>query len=651
MPALLPAHNPSAPRHFSASRSAVLLALATLPSLVALPSHASDQLEDIVVTASGHDQMAKDAPASMSVITRESLEGRHYSDLTDALRGLPGVTVSSGGYSKDISIRGMPGEYTLILVDGRPIDSRDTRPSGSGGFEQDWLPSLEAIERIEVVRGPMSTRYGSDAIGGVINIITRKTQEEWVTNLHYDTFIPQHSVSGHERQSRIRTSGPLIDGLLGLSVSAGQTTRQEDDITRGYPQRKRQDLDTKLSLTPDDNQRIEAEFAYHDQNRQTEEGRSQGQDSDRDWDTRRFSLSHQGDWASASTNSYVQYETSRNDSRDITLSNTKASSNVLIPLGDHLTTLGVSFEEEHLEDNDTNALSEINEIRNSRWSLFAEDEWLLTDDWALTGGVRLDEDENYGSHLSPRLYSVYQLADSWTLKTGVATGYKAPSLRQVADNWVQDSRGGDIYGNPDLEAETSLSREIGLLYDNARGTQAGVTLFRSDFDDKIVTELCPDGACAGGADDARWYNNVDSAVTQGVELSLNQELSHDLALALSYTYTDSEQTSGENKGQPLTQIPRHQATAQLDWQLNHRLNHWTRVDWRGEETQPATGVTSRTVIAPSYTIVDTGVSFDATTQLTLSAGLYNLFDKRVRYDDFGYVEDGRRLWVGVDYTL
>lgn len=634
-----------------ASRSAVLLALAALPSLVVLPSHASDQLEDIVVTASGHDQMVKDAPASMSVITRESLEGRHYSDLTDALRGLPGVTVSSGGYSKDISIRGMPGEYTLILVDGRPIDSRDTRPSGSGGFEQDWLPPLEAIERIEVVRGPMSTRYGSDAIGGVINIITRKTQEEWVTNLHYDTFIPQHSVSGHERQSRIRTSGPLIDGLLGLSVSAGQTTRQEDDITRGYPQRKRQDLDTKLSLTPDDNQRIEAEFAYHDQNRQTEEDRSQGQDSDRDWDTRRFSLSHEGDWASASTNSYVQHETSRNDSRDITLSNTKASSHVLIPLGNHLGTVGASFEEERLEDNDTNALSDINEIRNSRWSLFAEDEWLLTDDWALTGGVRLDEDENYGSHLSPRLYSVYQLADSWTLKTGVATGYKAPSLRQVADNWVQDSRGGDIYGNPDLEAETSLSREIGLLYANTRGTQAGVTLFRSDFDDKIVTELCPDGACAGGADDARWYNNVDSAVTQGVELSLNQELRHDLALALSYTYTDSEQTSGENKGQPLTQIPRHQATAQLDWQLNHRLNHWTRVDWRGEETQPATGVTSRTVIAPSYTIVDTGVSFDATTQLTLSAGLYNLFDKRVRYDDFGYVEDGRRLWVGVDYTL
>ncbi|MDL2191046.1 TonB-dependent receptor [Cobetia sp. LC6] len=595
--------------------------------------------------------MIKDAPASMSVVTRESLEGRHYSDLTDALRGLPGVTVSSGGYSKDISIRGMPGEYTLILVDGRPIDSRDTRPSGSGGFEQDWLPPLEAIERIEVVRGPMSTRYGSDAIGGVINIITRKTQEEWVTNLHYDTFIPQHSDSGHERQSRIRTSGPLIDGLLGLSVSAGQTTRQEDDITRGYPERKRQDLETKLSLTPDDNQRIDVEFAYHDQNRQTEEDRSQGQDSDRDWDTRRFSLSHEGDWASASTNSYVQHETSRNDSRDITLSNTKASSHVLIPLGDHLATVGASFEEERLEDNDTNALSDINEIRNSRWSLFAEDEWLLTDDWALTGGVRLDEDENYGSHLSPRLYSVYQLADSWTLKTGVATGYKAPSLRQVADNWVQDSRGGDIYGNPDLEAETSLSREIGLLYDNARGTQAGVTLFRSDFDDKIVTELCPDGACAGGADDARWYNNVDSAVTQGVELSLNQELRHDLALALSYTYTDSEQTSGDNKGQPLTQIPRHQATAQLDWQLNHRLNHWTRVDWRGEETQPATGVTSRTVIAPSYTIVDTGVSFDATTQLTLSAGLYNLFDKRVRYDDFGYVEDGRRLGVGVDYTL
>jgi outer membrane receptor for ferrienterochelin and colicins len=118
------------------------------------------QLNDIVVTASGFEQQISSAPASISVISREELERGYYQNVTDALRDVPGVVVTGGGRGdngNDISIRGMPSQYTLILVDGRPINSRESRPNGDAGFEQDWLPPLQAIERIEVVRGPMST--------------------------------------------------------------------------------------------------------------------------------------------------------------------------------------------------------------------------------------------------------------------------------------------------------------------------------------------------------------------------------------------------------------------------------------------------------------------------------------------------------------
>lgn len=131
------------------------------------------KLNQIVVTATGFEQNITDAPASITVVPGEELEKGAYRDLTDALKDVQGVAVTGSAAERDIFIRGLPGSYTLLLVDGKRQSTRDARTNGNSGFEQSFLPPANAIERIEVIRGPMSSLYGSDAMGGVINIITK----------------------------------------------------------------------------------------------------------------------------------------------------------------------------------------------------------------------------------------------------------------------------------------------------------------------------------------------------------------------------------------------------------------------------------------------------------------------------------------------
>ncbi len=123
--------------------------------------------ETIVVTAAGYEQDVSKAPASMTVITQKELETRQYNDITDILRNTPGVVVSGAGSAQTISIRGMGSSYTLFLVNGKRQYSKDVNPNGDdSGFEKNILPPISAIELIEVIRGPASTLYGSDAMGG-----------------------------------------------------------------------------------------------------------------------------------------------------------------------------------------------------------------------------------------------------------------------------------------------------------------------------------------------------------------------------------------------------------------------------------------------------------------------------------------------------
>ncbi len=634
--------------------------LATGPALA--ENGNSHELGQVTVTASGHAQQLEDAPASISVITREQIEQRYYQDATDALRDIPGVIITGGGSGdrgNDIVIRGMPAQYTLILVDGKPVSTRETRPNGSAGFEQDWLPPLQSIERIEVVRGPMSTLYGSDAIGGVINVITRKVAEEWGGAVQLDTIIQDDSRSGDIQQGNFSLSGPLLADTLGLQVYGRASSRQEDRFVDGFEEKNLKNLNARLSFTPTDNQDFTLEAGRTKQDRRSLIGysapatgcRGGCTDSDNEFTREVLALSHTGRWDFGTTDSYVQREEAENLTREMKVTNTSAKTALVTPLGDHLLTVGANFEKEELSDETSNQISDRTEVDASKWALFAEDEWMLPGNVSVTGGVRLDDDENYGSHVSPRLYGVWGMAPRWTLKGGVSTGFRSPSLREITPDWGQVSRGGDVYGNPDLEPETSVNKELGLYFNAGRDLQANVTVFHNDFKDKITRIACPASVCPGGPNqfgsDPTYRVNVDEAVTRGVEAAVSTTLARTLDLTLSYTYTDSEQKSGEYKGEPLNQVPKHLASLQADWRVTGRLSPWLAVRYRGEESQPTTGPSSSSIVAPSNTLVDAGLAFKLTPQATLNTGIYNIADKEIFQDQYGYVEDGRRYWLGM----
>lgn len=655
--------------------------VAALASSFVMTASAEDPERLLVTTASGFKQTVEDAPASVSVVTREQLETKSYRDVTDALKDVPGVLVTGGGSSSDISIRGMDPKYTMILVDGKRVASRETRPnSDNSGIEQGWLPPLPAIERIEVVRGPMSSLYGSDAMGGVINIITRKAQKEWNFSLRGDTTLTERKNEGNTGQGSFYAAGPLIDNVLGLKLQGQYSHRGEDRRVDGYNRQITASGGGTLSWTPDEKNTVEFEFKKDNQHRDSRVGYSKSaelvkgkapQSSFTDYELTHYALTHDGIYDFGTMNTYVQRDESRNPSRKMDYDDTTVRNQTVFMFGDHMLSVGGQYRYEELKD-EGNKLKGNNKLDRYSWALFAEDEWTLTNDFALTAGLRMDKDENFGTHWTPRVYGVWHLADEWTLKGGVSTGYRSPDLRQATATWGQATGGGRydavIYGNPDLKPEKSVTEEIGIIWDNRDNLTASLTIYNTDFKDKI-TEVrrcdsrsdkapgmrdCTLADGVGNSGDPYDFvsdrTNVDKANMRGVEVTANWIISPEWNLAANYTFTDTEQKSGDFKGKPLNKQPRHMANATLNWETTPEMETWARINFRGK-TSDYLSRTSMSKSTPSYAFVDVGTSYSLTKQLNLIGGVYNVFDRRIERDNYGSTLEGRRYNIGLNYNF
>ncbi|NIY46106.1 ligand-gated channel protein [Cedecea colo] len=643
---------------------AALVCTATAPSLVL-----ADTQDTLVVTATGFEQKIQNAPASISVITKQQIEDKAWRDVTDALKDVPGVVVTGGGSSSDISIRGMSSQYTLFLIDGKRISTRGTRPnSDNAGIEQGWMPALESIERIEVIRGPMSSLYGSDAMGGVINVITKKTSttRDWTASLHGETTFQENHDSGDIFQTDLYAAGPLIEGLLGAKVSGLLSRRAEDKILNGYNEQKMRNGSLGFNLTPDDKNDFDLDISRELQDRNSTPGESKAlsnSKSESRYEHTTYALTHHGYYEAFNTTTYAQQEKTNNPGRDMESYNTVLNNQNQIFLDNHTLTLGAQYRYEKLKDegNQLEAAQGLNKLTRWSWALFSEDEWAMTDSFTLTGGLRMDKDQNYGTHWTPRGYGVWHFTDQWTLKGGVSAGYRSPDLRQSSASWGQVTGGGRqdgiIVGNPDLKPEKSLSEEIALLWDNRDNLNAGITLFNTDFKDKITeVRRCTrrtDPACRIGD---RVYDfvsdrvNVDKANMRGVESTFGWQITQTLNLTSNYTYTASEQKSGRFSGKPLNKMPKHMFNSTLDWQATPDVGFWSRLNLRGKTSE----YLSRTSISqgtPSYTLVDVGLRYNANKDMMVSAGVYNVFDKTIDYANYNTILDGRRYTVGLTYNF
>lgn len=663
------------------------------------------RLDQLVVTATGFEQSVTDAPASITVVPREELEKGAYRNLADALRDVQGVAVTGVANEQDIYIRGLPGSYTLLLVDGKRQSTRDARTNGNAGFEQSFLPPLELIERIEVLRGPMSSLYGSDAMGGVINVITRKVADRWTATVSTDGTLQQHSDYGNSLQGSVYASGPVIPELLGLQVWGRGLLRQEDSIVDGTAEGRDTDFGGRLTLTPNEDHDITLEAGRTRLRRESSYGNTAetpGSDNynynynDRD----HWQLSHTGRWGGTTSEFSLSQEWGERTNfnwdgkksafvenlRSPEIRNTVLDGKFTTPfelLGKHTLVTGGQFIDANLTDQNPGRRAGVDEQFNIRqWALFGEDEWWVTPDLALTGGLRMDHHEIYGAHYSPRGYAVWHATDQLTLKGGVSTGFRAPEIRTIAPGYAYTTGGGGcsygptgtcgvIIGDPNLKPEKSTSYEISALWDNQAGLRLGATYFYTDFKDKISNALVynPDGTIARWSEDPNyrlWYSfNIDEAVLQGVELTSDWQVTDTISLRASYTYTDSEQQTGTYAGLPLTRTPEHMANFRADWTTPiDGLNAWAAATYHGSEInagmrigtagQPVYGPDGKTVLArkyDAYTTVDIGATYNFSEGVTLKAAVYNFFDKRVEVNDLNNVVEGRRFWLGMSSTF
>jgi len=688
-------------------------------SSFAAEAEAPAQMELPTQTVLGTAQEEIKQMPGVSIITAEDIKKRPpANDLSDIIRTMPGVNLtgnsSSGqrGNNRQIDIRGMGPENTLILVDGKPVGSRNSVRYGWRGErdsrgDSNWVPA-DQVERIEVIRGPAAARYGNGAAGGVVNIITKQpgTQTHGSATIYHN--FAQHSAEGETERMNFGLNGPLTDTLsYRVYGNVAKTNADDADINSGHESLRtgnqvgtlpagregvrNKDVNGLLSwnITPEQTLDLEAGFSrqgniYTGDTQNTNSNATVKNMLGHETNIlyrETYAVTHRGEWDFGSTLAYVQYEKTRNrrlneglagglegifsansfstnELRDLT-----AHGEVNLPLHagvEQVLTLGSEWVEQKLGDPNANlqtttaggsvpGLSSTSRSDSSAsriFSLFAEDNIELRPGTRLTPGLRLDHHNIVGDNWSPSLNLSQVLTDTLTLKAGIARSYKAPNLYQLNPNYLLYSNGQGCYGqttscylqgNADLDAETSVNKELGLEYRND-GVVAGLTYFRNDYKNKIESGLTPVGTASGGTGSTarasifKW-ENVPKALVEGLEGTVALPLGEQVNWTNNFTYM--LQSKNKQTGDVLSVTPKYTLNSMLDWQATQDLSLQASVAWYGKQTPKkydyhgnrVTG-TSNNQLSP-YAIAGVSGTYALTKNLSLTAGVDNVFDKRL----------------------
>jgi len=609
---------------------------------------------EIVVTANRLETPAKEVASSVTIITREDLEKMKKSTVLEVMREVLGVTIIQNGgtgAAASMSIRGANSEHTLVLMDGVELND-PISPSRS--YDLAHL-ILDNIERIEILRGPQSTLYGSDAIGGVVNIITNKGLGK-----------PRFSLSSYggsyktfSTQAGIRGSTEKINYSLGLSHVS---TQGISAASTAYPGNEEEDsyqnltFSGRMGFSPWDNMEIDLVLRSINTEADIDNfGGANGDDPNNRQDYKSLFLKGQlrtlllnNRWEQRLSISLIhndrQHENLPDASHPFDSEEGRFKSkmfkidwqNNLFLHETNTLTFGVNHQQEQGESEYHfkglwGPYSSLFPLQQAHLTgIYLQDQIRLAHRFFATAGVRLDSHSQFGWALTYRLAPAYFIEKTGTkFKATLGTGFKSPSLYQL---YAPATSFGPI-GNRDLKPEKSTGWDAGIeqfLLDER--VFLGVTYFHNDYRGLIDFDFL------------QGYCNIGKAESKGAELYLQAEPRDRLRLRASYTRLEAKD---KDTGTPLLRRPEHKFTASLNYNLLNRGNirisyiYIGKRDDKDFATWPYPQIT-----LPGYNLLNAAFSFDLSTNIQIFVRLDNLFN--VEYENIlGYGTPGFSAFGGV----
>ncbi len=631
--------------HYAA---AFALAVSSLSTHVMSDTNA--EIEEILVSASLIPISASRSANAVTVIDREQLKNRATVSLSNILRDVPGFSVSQVGVlgsQTQIRVRGAEANHLLVTIDG--VEAND--PSQGDEFSWGTLTASD-IERIEIIRGPQSSLRGSDAVAGVVNIITRSADKSSV-----GLFVESGSWATHHSGFNIGHKQGDFDIRFGLShiESEGDNIARTGDENDGY---RNTTFNLKSGLRLSDQMSISFAARESDgMNQFDADNDFDGliEDQDRVSEFENSTMRLQGDYSSKDGSWQHKVLISQSKSDNVAFAD-KVKGNVTASTKDQYQYIGsLSWDQGaqniavlvEREEEDWMQRGEISwgiydpnqDRERDTDSLAVEYRSDVSDQLTLAASGRHDDNSEFDSAKTYRAEVIYQLSEATRVRSAVGTAVKNPTFTERFGFYT------NFIGNPNLIPEESTSLELGVDQEVMDGD---VTLSLTIFDAELENEI--DGFVYDPATFAYTSNNInDTSERKGAELSAVGDISESLSLSAAYTYVDS---TGDDSAREVRR-PRHVASLNLGWQAADNLYLNTNIQFTGEQTDiyfPPFPEPSQVVDLSNHTLLNINLNYSATKQLEMYLKVENALGDN--YEEvFGYQTLGFGASLGLRYSM
>lgn len=597
---------------------------------VALAAETSDSRFATVVTASRTEQLRSEAATPIDVITRAEIERTGARDLADLLALHPAVQIERSFAGAGVYVQGLEPQHVLILIDGQRAIGRV-----NGVVDLSRIP-VERIEQVEISRGAGSVLYGSDALGGVINVITRSTRRRWEGSAQ--------AQYGTLNTSDLRGSGGARFRTGALTLTAGWHRR---DGYRLDPSQRatsgsafdEQQASARLDLRPNSRFRMGVLAAYLRRRTDGVDEAASGAVLDRSnvTETLDASVRPELQLGRVALRMVLQYSHFRDqyllDQRRSTqldsyqetrehLARIDLQTDVRLPLR-NLLTLGGELLYERLY---TPRLGS-GEGERLRGAIFAQDQWKLVPSLGLSvlPALRFDADSQFGTNLAPKLALRASPHPALIVRASYGAGFRAPQFKELLLLFENAGAGYVVSGNVDLKPETSNSYNLGIESTPRPWITLSGNLFRNDLRNLIQPLLVQRASSAGPQRFS--YGNIAEAVTQGVELSARLQRGDRIRLELGYTLTDAQDVHEQRE---LEGRPRHRGNVALtlrqpEWGVDF-MTRWSFVGPRAYFLDEDGDGASDRVEAPAYVLWDARLQLSLTQKIAAYLAGQNLLD-------------------------